>query len=167
MKRFLLIAVLAAALLTALVSSFGTGSGADHADGPVARTNASLDIADVYTMNDGSNIAFIVTVNGLSMPGDTPTFHSDGSYQIKVDSTGDAIADVSYNVDFGIPDAAGIQSVIVRRNGREGADTFGTGGVEILTARPPTRLPRISPASSATETTRSPPASPTTRSSST
>ena len=148
----------AAVLGAALIAGFGTASGADHGDAPLAKANHQLDLADVYAFDGGAgNVALAFTVNPLTMPGDKPTFgttqHGD-LYQIKIDSNGDAVPDVSYNVSFGEPNSDGAQSVSVRRARGAQADTLSAGGdvvAEGSTTSPGTGAPVINSASSGTK----------------
>ncbi len=158
MKRPLLLAAGAAVLGAALVAGFGSASGADHGDAPLAKANHQLDLADVYAFDGGNgNVALAFTVNPLSMPGDKPTFGttSHGSlYQIKIDNNADAVPDVSYNASFGEPDADGAQSVVVRRARGAQADTLSAGGdvvINGMTTRPGVDQPAINNGSSNTK----------------
>ena len=54
----------AAVLGAALIAGFGTASGADHGDAPLAKANHQLDLADVYAFDGGAgNVALAFTVN--------------------------------------------------------------------------------------------------------
>ena len=113
---------------SAIVGGAGIVSAADHGDAPLAKANVPLDINDVYAFpGEGDNYVFIVTVNPLTMPGDTPAFDAAGLYQIKVDSNGDAVADVSYNVDF---DGSG--GVVVKKATGTDAATLNNSGNTII-----------------------------------
>ncbi|TWU08006.1 DUF4331 family protein [Stieleria varia] len=76
---------------------------ADHLDSPSVTADGSLDINDVYAFQSPANPAntvLIVTVNpGAGMISGT-AFNSRSVYEINVDNTGDAIADVRYDIYF-------------------------------------------------------------------
>jgi hypothetical protein len=128
MKKALLAMGGLAVFASAIVGGAGIVSAADHGDAPLAKANVPLDINDVYAFpGDGDNYVFVVTVNPLTMPGDTPEFDAAGLYQIKVDNNGDAVADVSYNVDF---DADG--GVVVTKATGSDAATLDNGGETII-----------------------------------
>jgi len=57
----------AAALLAISVAPFAFA--ADHLDAPGVKTDASTDITDVYTWNDGTNVALILNVSPLAATG--------------------------------------------------------------------------------------------------
>ncbi len=125
------IAVSIATLGSALFAGAGIVSAADHGDAPLAKANAPLDINDVYAFpGAGNNYVFVVTVNPLTMPGDTPSFDGSGLYQIKVDNDGDAVADVSYNVDFNA--SSGTQTVAVKKATGSDAASLDNSGDTII-----------------------------------
>ncbi len=100
-----------------------------HFDTPTAIEDGRIDLCDVYVFpgKDPNNTVFILTVNpdaGLSSP---TTFRSEGLYEFKIDTNGDAIEDLSYCISFKEPDTDGIQRLEVRL--AEGiAAQSGTGG---------------------------------------
>lgn len=83
--------------------------------------DARLDITDLYLFTspaDPSRTAIVVGVNPM-VPAMAPMeFHPDGLYQINVDTDGDAVTDIAFNVTFSPSD--GGQRVTVRR--ADGAD---------------------------------------------
>jgi hypothetical protein len=87
---------------------------ADHLDGPMAKHDGRLDITDVYAFKAGSNTVLIMNVDpgaGVLSP---TTFHPDASYDIKIDTNGDAKEDITYKVTFSAV-SNGTQSVQLRR----------------------------------------------------
>jgi hypothetical protein len=129
-----LLAIGAGAILSAAVA--GPALAADHGDAPLAKANAALDINDVYAFDgEGDNVVFAMTVNPLTMPGDTPEFATDGLYQLNIDNDGDAVADVTYNVTFS--GSGGSQEVTLKKatggdagNLSDAGDTVATGGTD-------------------------------------
>jgi hypothetical protein len=134
MMKKALIAVGGIAMLAAtMLAGAGAVSAADHGDAPLAMANVPLDINDVYAFpGDSGNYVFAITVNPLTMPGDEPVFDASGLYQIKVDNNGDAIADVSYNVDFDAADSGGVQAVTLRKATGSAAASISNNGTEVL-----------------------------------
>jgi hypothetical protein len=134
MKKALIALGGIAVLAASAVAGGGIASAADHGDAPLAKANVPLDINDVYAFpGEDGNYVFAVTVNPLTMPGDEPVFDASGLYQIKVDNNGDAIADVSYNVDFGAADPEGVQTVTVRKATGNDATGINNAGSSVLT----------------------------------
>jgi hypothetical protein len=96
---------------------------ADHRDGPVfgppgiTITNSRRDINDVYLFRspaNASNTVFVVTLSpfaGVTTPG---TFDTALVLDIRVDSNGNGIENLTFRTTFGPPDANGIQDVTVR-----------------------------------------------------
>ncbi len=134
MKQILLIAGVLIAVGAAALAAIGPASAADRGDAPLSKANHAEDIADVYTFNGaGGNIVFVMTVNPLTMPGDTPTFDQNGLYQLKIDNNGDAVPDVTYNVTFGAPDSTGAQTVLVQKATGASADSLAASGTQVVT----------------------------------
>ena len=136
MKKLLLLVGGIAILITALVVGFGSASGADHGDAPLTKADHQLDIADVYAFaGQNGNLVLAMTVNGLAMPGETPSFGSTDAgklYQLKIDNNGDAIPDVSLNFSFAPVAADGTQHVVVRKAVGDQADTTSNGGTVLI-----------------------------------
>ncbi len=135
MRKLLAVLGGAAVIGTALFAGFGSASGADHADAPLAKANHALDLADVYAFaGSNGNVVLGITVNGLAMPGDQPVFETKtqgGLYQIKIDNNGDAVPDISFNITFTTnqSDATGqTQDVVVRKAVGAQADSLSDGG---------------------------------------
>jgi hypothetical protein len=136
MKRAILAAlavtVLAAAALAAVVTGGPSSSAAaDHVDAPGLTPpggNLQLDITDVYAWRArNGRTVLAMGVNGLTAPGKHPVFASGSpsvkktnavTYWFRVDNNGDAVPDVNLGVSFSKPNAAGVQLMTVRRNGK-------------------------------------------------
>lgn len=91
---------------------------ADHLDAPLVATDGRLDINDVYVSQSPSNPAntvLIMTVNPVAGILSPTTFHPGASYDIKIDTDGDAKEDSTYKVTFSAPDGSGVQEVTLRR----------------------------------------------------
>ena len=113
--------------LTALALIFGLvalpAGAADHLDAPGLTPpggDTRLDINDVYAFRSPSNPAntvLIMTVIPLAGVLNDGTFHPDASYDIMIDTNGDAKEDMMYRATFSAPDASLAQSVTLRRVG--------------------------------------------------
>jgi hypothetical protein len=133
MKRIIVALGALAALAFASLMVVGPAFPADHGDAPLSKANHAEDLADVYAFGgDGGNLVLAMTVNPLSMPGDTPVFDSNGLYQFKIDNNGDAVPDITYDVTFGAAAADGTQTVKVQRATGAAADTLTASGSELI-----------------------------------
>ena len=136
MNRMLLLLSGMFALAAAIVAGFGPASGADHGDAPLAKANHAEDLADVYAFaGSGTNVVFVMTVNPLTMPGDTPAFDSAGLYQFRIDNNGDAVPDVTYNVTFAAAASDGTQAVTVKKATGAAADALSDSGTNVITGK--------------------------------
>ena len=126
-------AILAAlGLIAGLVTAAAISQAADHLEAPLAAMDGRTDINDLYVFQspeDSGSTVLIMTVNpaaGLLSP---TTFDPDGDYTFKIDQDlgdpDDATADATISVDFGAPDASGVQSVTVS-GAVSGVGTTGT-----------------------------------------
>src|SRR3972149_1164926 len=76
-----------------------------------------LDINDVYAFQSPANAAntvLIMTVNPLAGMLNNGTFHPDASYDLPIDTNGDAKEDLMYRITFSAPDASLVQDVRLR-----------------------------------------------------
>src|SRR5262245_54339231 len=90
---------------------------ADHLDGPMAKHDGRLDITDVYAFQSPSNPANTVLIMGVDPVAGVispTTFHPDASYDLKIDTNGDAKEDITYKVTFSAV-SNGTQNVQLRR----------------------------------------------------
>lgn len=135
MKRAILAVLVASALAAAALAAFvgggpGTSAAADHVDAPGLTPpggNLQLDITDVYAFRArNGNTVLAMAVNGLTAPGKRPVFASGApsvartqavTYWLRVDNDGDAVPDVRLGVSFSKPNANGVQTMTVTRNG--------------------------------------------------
>ncbi|TWU00114.1 hypothetical protein Pla108_10580 [Botrimarina colliarenosi] len=113
-----------------------TAHASDHLDAPNLMGNGQVDVNDLYAFQSPTNPAntvLILTVNpgaGVLSP---RTFGTDVTYSFKIDNTGDAVADISYDATFGAP-VAGVQALTlmgpggVIAAGSTGATAPTTGG---------------------------------------
>ncbi|KOG59455.1 hypothetical protein ADK77_40055 [Streptomyces antibioticus] len=105
-----------------------------HLDSPAARADARLNISDVYVFRGERGTVFVMNVCTDSAGPDAPKgFHPEARYEFKIDSTGDAIEDLSYRFSFGEADASGSQSVELRRLEDTQARDDGADGAVLLT----------------------------------
>ena len=94
------------------------GRAADHLDGPMAKHDGRLDITDIYAFQSPSNPAntvLIMNVDPVAGVLSPTTFHPDASYDLKIDTNGDAKEDFTYKVTFSAVDGSGGQDVVLRR----------------------------------------------------
>ena len=104
---------------------------ADHLDSPFVALNGKVDITDLYVFHppptgtqDLTKTVLVLNVNPFTVPGIKPTFSRDALYQIKIDTNGDAKADIVYTVDFRVkPFPNGTQLTFVSR----GSSLIGVG----------------------------------------
>ena len=108
-----------------LVLAFGLfavpAKAADHLDAPGLTPpggDTRLDITDVYAFQSPSNPAhtvLIMGVNPLAGVLNNGTFNPSASYELKIDSNGDAKEDLTYKVTFSAPNGSLQQGVTLRR----------------------------------------------------
>ena len=90
----------------AAVATLGTGSlfvnAADHLDAPTAKSDHRIDITDMYAFKSSGGTTLVMNVNPLTSPADTKTarLREDTLYEFKLDTNGDAWADIAYRVRF-------------------------------------------------------------------
>jgi hypothetical protein len=123
-------ALLAAALAAAVGGGTRSSTAADHVDAPGLTPpggNLQLDITDVYAFRArNGRTVLAMNVNGLTAPGKRPVFASGAptvartmaaTYWLRVDNDADGAADVNLGVSFSKPNAQGVQTMTVTRNG--------------------------------------------------
>src|SRR6476469_3281891 len=94
--------------------------------------DARLDLTDLYAFpkpGDAGKSILIMNVHpssGFNPPGPTTAdpFATEALYELKIDTNGDAVADIAYRVRFS-PSKGGVQTATLRRV--EGAQAVGTG----------------------------------------
>ena len=115
---------------SAVVLSFATQA-ADHLDAPALSGNGQLDIADIYAYqspNNPNNTVLVMTVNPFAGNLSPTTFGTSAAagtgveYEFKVDTDGDAFADITYNLSFS--GTGPTQYLKLTRNGVETAGGF-------------------------------------------
>jgi hypothetical protein len=108
------------------VAAIGAGpllvSGADHLDSPLVKTDARVDITDLYAWRTSATTTTLaLNVNPLTSPADSKgaRFRSAALYEIKVDSNGNGLADIAYRIKFSSPttfsDGTNSQTFTVKR----------------------------------------------------
>jgi hypothetical protein len=105
--------------------------------------DARLDLTDLYAFpKPGSAGKSILIMNvhpsfGINPPGPTrqDPFAADALYELKIDTNGDAVADIAYRVRFS-PFAGGTQTATLRRVEGTQAAGIGDGGQIIVEAAP-------------------------------
>lgn len=107
--------------LFVFVAFLPSARAADHLDAPGATPpggDTRLDINDVYAFQSPSNpdnVVFIVTVSpAAGVIGET-TFHPQASYDIKVDTNGNAKENVTFRITFSKANSSGVQRVVLKR----------------------------------------------------
>ncbi len=115
---------LLAVLGTVAVLGAGSGfvAGSDHLDAPLVKTDGRIDITDLYAFATANNTtSLMLNVNPLMSPGMTKDarFRSNALYEFKIDTNGDARADVAYRIRFSVvkhySDGAAYQSFVIKR----------------------------------------------------
>jgi Domain of unknown function (DUF4331) len=105
--------------------------------------NAQLDLTDLYAFpkpGDPSKSILIMNVHpsvGLQPPGPTTAepFAPEALYELKIDTNGDAVADIAYQVRFASSGGQGQAATLRRLEGAEAAGT-GEGGRIIFEGAP-------------------------------
>src|ERR671918_35595 len=125
--------VVLAALAAALTSPTRppAAGGAEHLDAPGLTPpggDLRTDITDLYAFRAKSGrTVLVLNVNGLTKAGKQASFASSAPsvkrtervvYNLRVDNNGDARGDVRLSVAFGRPNSSGVQSMVVKRNGK-------------------------------------------------
>lgn len=119
------------ALLGALLSA-APSHAADHADGPQAKSNTQLDIADVFAWkNAAGNLVLIQTVNGLTPTGETASLAGveEGRYLFHVDTDQDAANGSTFTISV-ICDNPGANQRCTARGLPDNASITTTVGIE-------------------------------------
>ncbi len=108
-----------------LVATLGTGSlfvsAADHLDAPTVKTDARIDVTDIYAFKSAGGTTLVMNVNPLTSPADTKSarFRGDTLYEFKIDTNGDAWADIAYRVRFfnhrTAANGATVQDYVIKR----------------------------------------------------
>ena len=113
---------------------------ADHLDAPGLMSpvgNPKTDITDIYAFQkpgDDDKTILILNVNPLA-PTLATSFENKGLYQLKIDTDGDALAEIAFRIKFTPVDADGRQWATVRRSvGEEADEDENTGEVIIENA---------------------------------
>lgn len=109
--------LLGAAAISAGVLSAIPSMAADHKDSPLTQAAPRSDINDLYVFKGESAGGYtaVITVNPLTSPADTANLRLDPDtlYELKADTNGDAVADVSYK--FTASGTGAVQNITVRR----------------------------------------------------
>jgi hypothetical protein len=114
---------------------------ADHLDQAGLKSpdmDARIDITDIYAFQkpgDPSKSILILNVNPLA-PTLATSFDPDAVYELKVDTTGDSVADIAFRIRFSDPDDNGMQTATVRHNIGQEAATEGNHGALIIDRAP-------------------------------
>ncbi len=108
------------------IAAIGAGpmlvGAADHLDSPLVKIDSRVDITDLYAFRSSpTGTAIVLNVNPLTSPAGSKAarFNANALYEIKVDTNGDAKADIAYRIKFGQPhfysDGSNSQSYTVKR----------------------------------------------------
>lgn len=102
-----------------------------HLDSPGARRDVRLDITDLYVFRGETGTVFVMDVCPSIAGEDAPRgFHSEATYEFKIDGNGDNVEDLTYRLTFGERDAEGNQNVELRRlAGADARDADASGAV--------------------------------------
>jgi hypothetical protein len=116
-RRLLSWAVLLAGLT---VSAVLLAPAADHRDGPIlvnTATQGNRDVNDIYLFRsptNANNTVFIFTFQPFPGNLTQSTIDPNTIFDIKIDTTGDAVEDITLRMTVGLPDAKGVQPVLLR-----------------------------------------------------
>jgi hypothetical protein len=123
---------------------------ADHLDAPGLMSpnmDARIDITDIYAFeapDDATRSVLILSVNPLA-PTLATAFNPDAVYEMKIDTDGDAVADIAYRIRFSDP-ALGPQTAMVHRATGQVAAGDNAGGMVIINNAPTTLAKTRTPA---------------------
>lgn len=108
---------------------------ADHRDSPLTKAAPRSDINDLYAFKGEGAATLVMTVNPLTSPADTGGLRLDPDtlYEFKVDTDGDAVADVSYKLTA--EGTGAVQDLTLRRATGANAVTNDISGDVILTGK--------------------------------
>jgi hypothetical protein len=110
---------------------------ADHWDAPGLKSpnmDPRVDICDIYAFQkpkDVNKSVFVLDVNRVA-PKYADSFASEAVYELKVDTNGDAIADIAYRFTFSAKEDNGVQKVTVLRASGQQAKGNGNDGEVIF-----------------------------------
>jgi hypothetical protein len=98
--------LVAAAAVGATILGPGTGAASSHREAPLIAEDPSADLTDLYAFRSPDNPG-TVTILANVIPGEDPaagpnwyTFSPNARYNLKVDTNGDALPDVTYRFQF-------------------------------------------------------------------
>ena len=107
---------------------------ADHLDAPGLKPpnmDASIDICDIFAFQkpgDANKSILVVDVNPVA-PTFADSFASEAVYEIKIDTNGDAVAEIAYRFTFSAKEQ-GVQTATVRRaSGAQASGKDNTGDI--------------------------------------
>jgi hypothetical protein len=105
---------------------------ADHRDSPLTKAAPRSDINDVYVFKGEQAATLVMTVNPLTSPADTAGLRLDPDtlYEFKIDTNGDATADLAYKLT--VDGTGSVQDVTVRRASGVDAVTNAISGDVVL-----------------------------------
>ena len=97
--------VLIGAVLVMVGLAANSTGAADHLDAPFVQRDGRIDINDVFVFHPGapqdhSRTVLVMTVDPVAGALSPTTFHPEALYELKIDTDGDARADVSYRIEF-------------------------------------------------------------------
>ncbi|HEX5614462.1 MAG TPA: DUF4331 family protein [Acidimicrobiia bacterium] len=119
-------AVLAVGVAAGVIGTAGLARAADHLDAPLVQADGRTDINDVYVFDspsDPDNVVLAMTVNpGAGVISGTD-FHPDHAYRLRIDTTGDAVADQELRASFDPRGAK--QRVTIDGSGVQGSGPVG------------------------------------------
>lgn len=139
-----LVALVTALVVITTIWPALSGRGADHLDGPDSLTppggEITADIADLYAFEGADSTATVLaaTVRPLAHVGST--FDSEVLYELKVDTDGDFIEDISYEVTFDDAVLLSDQVVTVREATGPAASDDVANGTEVAAGATNTNL---------------------------
>jgi len=131
-KKGVGLALTAASLVLALGAAPMAGFGADHLDAPnltSPKMRPDADINDVYVFEgaNASQTAIAVTTHPGAGAIAPFAYATDVTYAIRIDRSGDALADTQYALRFGKANQQGRQWYTVRRSDSKGTKVVAQG----------------------------------------
>ena len=103
----------------------------DHTDAPDSKSHPQVDITDLFAFQkpgDPTRSIFILNVNPQA-PTQASDFDPEGSYELKIDTNGDALAEIAFHIIFSPSGGAGQTATVYRATGNSAQDAGPVGDV--------------------------------------
>ena len=133
MKHLVKPLLIAAFICSVMHCSPAALQASDHLDAPSLTGNGQQDINDLYAFrpsDTSTNSVLILTVNPFA--GTTGTFGTNTAYRFEVDTTGDALSNITYEATF--TGTGPVQNYTLTQTDSSGSSILATGVTGISSA---------------------------------